>query len=140
MTHIEALELDRVPEHLVVLGGGYVGPDLAQAFRRFRSRVTIIERNATLIHREYADITAAMAELLLDEEIQISTDMEVKRVLGRSGEGVRLEWHRAGADLVIERTDLLVAAGHTPSTDGIGLDTAGAELDARVYVQVNERL
>ena len=140
ITHIEALELDRVPEHLLVLGGGYVGLELAQAFRRFGSRVTIIERNATLIHREDADVTAAIAELFIDEGIEISTDTDVKRVLGRSGERVRLECRRAGADLVVEGTDLLVAAGRTPNTDGIGLDIAGVELDGRGYVRVNERL
>lgn len=140
MTHIEALELDRVPEHLIVLGGGYVGMELAQAFRRFGSRVTIIERNATLIHREDADVTAAMNELFVDEGIEVSIDTDVKRVLGRSGADVRLDCQRAGADLVIDGTDLLVAAGRTPNTDGIGLEAAGVELDARGNVRVNERL
>jgi pyruvate/2-oxoglutarate dehydrogenase complex dihydrolipoamide dehydrogenase (E3) component len=140
LTHIEALELDRVPEHLIVLGGGYIGLELAQAFRRFGSRVTLIERNTTLIHREDEDVTAAIAELFIDEGIEIFTDTNVKRVLGRSGEGVRLECRRAGADLVIDGTDLLIAAGRAPNTDGIGLDIAGVELDSRGYVRVNERL
>lgn len=140
MTHIEALELDRVPEHLVVLGGGYIGLELAQAFRRFGSRVTIIERNANLIHREDVDVTAAMTELFMDEGIELCVETEVQHVRGRSGESVRLECRRAGANLIVEGSHLLVAAGRTPNTDGIGLDTAGVVLDDRGYVRVNERL
>lgn len=140
LTHVEALELDRVPEHLIVLGGGYVGLEIAQAFRRFGSRVTVVERNATVIHREDTDVTAAMTELLTDEGIAISTGTVVERVVGTSGEGVRLECRQGGANLVIEGTDLLVAAGRTPNTDGIGLDMAGVELDDRGHVWVNERL
>lgn len=140
MTHIEALELDRVPEHLVVLGGGYIGLELAQAFRRFGSRVTIIERNANLIHREDVDVTAAMTELFMDEGIELCVETEVQHVRGRSGESVRLECRRAGANLIVEGSHLLVAAGRTPNTDGIGLDTAGVVLDDRGYVLVNERL
>jgi pyruvate/2-oxoglutarate dehydrogenase complex dihydrolipoamide dehydrogenase (E3) component len=140
MTHIEALELDRVPKHLIILGGGYVGLELGQAFRRFGSRVTVIDRNASLIHREDTDVTAAMGELFIDEGIELSLNTVVERVLGRSGEGVRLACRRAGADLVIEGTDLLVAAGRAPNTDGIGLDTAGVELDDQGHVRVTDRL
>src|SRR5262249_59895594 len=73
LTHIEALELDRVPEHLVVLGGGYVGLELSQSMRRFGSRVTIVERNARLLHREDQDISAALHELFKDEVIAAFT-------------------------------------------------------------------
>jgi pyruvate/2-oxoglutarate dehydrogenase complex dihydrolipoamide dehydrogenase (E3) component len=140
LSHIEALELDRVPEHLVVLGGGYAGLEFAQAFRRFGSRVTIVELNATVLGREDADVTAAIGDLLRDESIEVSTGTNVERVLGRSGERVSLHCRRGGADVVIEATDLLVTAGRTPNTDGIGLDAAGVELDGRGHVRVNERL
>jgi pyruvate/2-oxoglutarate dehydrogenase complex dihydrolipoamide dehydrogenase (E3) component len=140
LTHVEALELDRVPEHLVVLGGGYVGLEFAQAFRRLGSRVTVVELAASLLGREDADVTAAIGELFKDEGIEVSAGTTVERVAGRSGERVRLQCRRAGADVVIEGTDLLVAAGRTPNTDGIGLDVAGVELDSRGHVQVNERL
>ena len=73
LTHVEALDLDRVPEHLIVLGGGYVGLELAQAFRRFGSRVTVVERNGALIHREDPDVTEAMRELFRDEGIEVLT-------------------------------------------------------------------
>jgi pyruvate/2-oxoglutarate dehydrogenase complex dihydrolipoamide dehydrogenase (E3) component len=140
LTHVEALELDRVPQHLILIGGGYIGLELAQAFRRFGSQVTIVERNDTLIHREDADVTGAMTELFADERIATSTSTTVERVVGRSGESVRLECRYSLGNRVIEGTDLLVAAGRTPNTDGIGLEEAGVELDERGHVRVNERL
>ena len=140
LTHVEALELDRVPEHLVVLGGGYIGLELAQAFRRLGSRVTVVERNATLIHREDPDVTAAIEELFRDEGIEVSTGTALTRVEGVSGETVRLHGTRGGSEVVIEGTHLLAAGGRNPNTDGIGLDRAGIEVDARGHVKVNERL
>jgi pyruvate/2-oxoglutarate dehydrogenase complex dihydrolipoamide dehydrogenase (E3) component len=136
MTHVEALELDRLPEHLVVLGGGYVGLELAQAFRRFGSRVTVVERNGSLIHREDPDVTEAVRSLFRDEGIEVLTGVTVLRVEGRSGESVRLQSSRGA----IEGSDLLVAGGRTPNTDGIGLEKVGVEIDGRGHVKVNERL
>ncbi|AMV40164.1 dihydrolipoyl dehydrogenase family protein [Planctomyces sp. SH-PL62] len=136
LTHVEALELDRLPEHLLVLGGGYVGLELAQAFRRFGSRVTIVERNGALIHREDEDVTKAVERLLRDEGIEIRTGTAVERVEGTSGDSVRL--HTAGG--AIEGTHLLVAGGRTPNTDGIGLESVGVEVDARGHIKVDERL
>jgi pyruvate/2-oxoglutarate dehydrogenase complex dihydrolipoamide dehydrogenase (E3) component len=140
LTHVEALELDQLPGHLIVLGGGYVGLELAQALRRFGSRVTVVERNGSLIHREDPDVTEAVEELFRDEGIEVATGSEVRRVEGVSGASVRLHATRGGADVVIEGTHLLVAGGRTPNTDGIGLDTAGVETDERGHVKVNERL
>ena len=140
MTHVEALELDRVPEHLVVLGGGYVGLELAQAMRRFGSRVTVIERNDALAHREDRDVSEALRELFDDEGIEVRTGTRVDRVEGRSGESVRLRATCDGAEVVIEGSDLLVASGRTPNTDGIGLEAAGIERDERGFVKVDERL
>ncbi|MFI5459539.1 MAG: dihydrolipoyl dehydrogenase family protein [Isosphaerales bacterium] len=140
LTHVEALELDRVPPHLVVLGGGYVGLEMAQAFRRLGSRVTVVERNGTLIHREDPDVTAAVGDLFRDEGIEVSTGTTLTRVEGASGETVRLHGTRGGAAVVIEGTHLLAAGGRTPNTDGIGLERAGIALDTRGHVKVNERL
>ena len=136
MTHIEALELDRVPKHLLVLGGGYVGLEMAQALRRFGSRVTVIERNDALAHREDRDVSEALRELFDDEGIEVLTATPVARVEGRSGESVRLHATHG----VIEGSDLLVASGRTPNTDGIGLETAGIERDDRGFIKVDERL
>jgi pyruvate/2-oxoglutarate dehydrogenase complex dihydrolipoamide dehydrogenase (E3) component len=140
LTHVEALELDRVPGHLIVLGGGYVGLELAQAMRRFGSRVTVLERNAALIHREDPDVTAAVTELFRDEGIEVLTGTMLTRVEGTSGESVRLHATRGGAEMVIEGTHLLAAAGRTPNTDGIGLEKAGVEVDEHGHVKVDDRL
>ncbi len=140
MTHVEALELERVPEHLIVLGGGYVGLELAQAARRFGSRVTVIEIGARLLGREDADVGTAMLELFQDEGIEVLLGSEPRLVEGRSGEQVRVHLETAKGGHVVEGTDLLVAAGRTPNTDGIGFERAGIDLDARGYVKVNPRL
>lgn len=140
MTHVEALELDRVPKHLVVLGGGYVGIELAQAMRRFGSRVTVIERNDALVHREDRDVSEALRELFEDEGITVRTGTCIDYVRGRSGEFVKLQVTRDGAQDVIEGSDLLVASGKIPNTDGIGLEAVGIERDHRGFVKVDERL
>jgi pyruvate/2-oxoglutarate dehydrogenase complex dihydrolipoamide dehydrogenase (E3) component len=136
LTHVEALDLDHLPEHLIVLGGGYVGLELAQAYRRFGSRVTVVERNGSLIHREDPDVTEAIERLFRDEGIEVLTGTAALRVEGRSGQSVRLHAARGA----IEGTHLLVAGGRTPNTDGIGLEKAGVETDEHGHVKVNERL
>lgn len=136
LTHVEALELGEVPEHLIVLGGGYVGLELAQAFRRFGSRVTVVEPNNVLISREDSDVTEAMGQLFRDEGIEVKTDTVVEQVEGQSGNSVRLRTTRGN----LEGTHLLAAAGRTPNTDGIGLEKTGVEVDQRGHVKVNERL
>jgi pyruvate/2-oxoglutarate dehydrogenase complex dihydrolipoamide dehydrogenase (E3) component len=140
MTHVEALDLERLPDRLIVLGGGYVGLELAQAFRRFGSGVTVIERGPQLAGREDPDVAAALFDLFRHEDITVLVDADVRRVEGRSGETVRVEVDTAGGVHVIEGTDVLIAAGRTPNTRDIGLEQAGIELDARGYVVVNERL
>ena len=139
MTHVEALDLDRLPERLIVIGGGYVGLELGQAFRRFGSRVTVIDRNDALAHREDRDVSEALRELFEDEGIEVHTGARVERVEGRSGESVRLRVKRDGVEGWIEGTDILVAAGRLPNTDGIGLEDAGIERDERGFVKVDDR-
>jgi pyruvate/2-oxoglutarate dehydrogenase complex dihydrolipoamide dehydrogenase (E3) component len=136
MTHVEALDLGELPGHLIVLGGGYVGLELAQAFRRFGSRVTVVERNGALIHREDPDVTEAIERLFRDEGIEVWTGAAVDRVEGRSGEAVHLLTGRGA----VEGTHLLVAGGRTPNTDGIGLEKAGVETGEKGHVKVDERL
>jgi pyruvate/2-oxoglutarate dehydrogenase complex dihydrolipoamide dehydrogenase (E3) component len=140
LTHIEALELDYIPKHLLVLGGGFIGAEFAQAMRRFGSRVTVIEHNPRLIHREDEDVSAALEELFRDEGIDVLTNTDITRVEGKSGGSVKLIGTRDGSKLALEGTDLLVAAGRTPNTDGIGLEAAGVETTPQGYIKVNERL
>lgn len=140
LTHIEALELDRVPEHLIVIGGGYVALELSQAMRRFGSRVTVIDRNGRLLHREDDDVTEALAGLFNDEDITTCLKAHIKRVSGRSGDSVAVAFEQAGSETTLRGSHLLVASGRTPNTENIGLELAGIELTDRGYVKVNERL
>lgn len=140
LTNIEVLELDYLPSHLIVLGGGYVGLELAQAYRRFGSRVTIIEHGPQLAGREDADVAEAIMRILSDEGIDVLLSAETLRVEGRSGEEVSLHVRTSSGERTIEGSDILVAAGRRPNTSGIGLDLAGVALDERGYIRVNERL
>ena len=140
LTHIEALELDQVPKHLLVIGGGYIGLELSQAMRRFGSKVTMIDRNDRLMHREDDDVTEALQKLFQDEGIDLVLNATVKRVSGKSGQSVRMVIEQRGAEKTLEGSHLLVAAGRSPNTDGIGLELAGVELTNRGHIKVNERL
>ena len=140
LTHIEALELDEVPEHLLVIGGGYVGMELSQAMRRFGSKVSVIDRNDRLLHREDDDVTEALGTLFEDEGIELILNTRIKRISGKSGQSVRVVTEQNGTEKTFEGTDLLVAAGRVPNTAGLGLESAGVELTNRGYIKVNERL
>jgi pyruvate/2-oxoglutarate dehydrogenase complex dihydrolipoamide dehydrogenase (E3) component len=140
MTHVEALDLDRLPEHVIVLGGGYVGLELAQALRRFGSAVTVIERGPQVAAAEDPDVAQAVQENFASEGIEVLLDTQVRQVDGLSGEKIRVRIDGRDGKQTIEGTDLLVATGRTPNTRGIGVEAAGIELDAHGYIKVNERL
>jgi pyruvate/2-oxoglutarate dehydrogenase complex dihydrolipoamide dehydrogenase (E3) component len=140
LTHVEVLELDRLPSHLIVLGGGYVGVEFAQAFRRFGSHVTILEFGKQLLGREDADVAVAVLKILEEDGIDVVLGADTQEVEGRSGDAVRLRVKTPGGVRTIEGSDVLVAAGRTPNTREIGLEQAGIELDARGVVKVDDRL
>jgi pyruvate/2-oxoglutarate dehydrogenase complex dihydrolipoamide dehydrogenase (E3) component len=140
MTHVEALDLDRLPGHVIVLGGGYVGLELAQALRRFGSAVTVIEHGRQLAAAEDSDVAQAILENFQSEGIEVLLETRVRDVEGLSGQKIKLRIENSHGQQTIEGTDLLVATGRTPNTQRIGLETAGIELDARGYIKVNERL
>lgn len=140
MTHVDALELDRLPEHLVVLGGGFVGLELSQAMRRFGSRVTILERGRQLIDREDPDVSEAILHMFQDEGIEVLLNTELLEVEGLSGQGVRTRLRNPQGERTLEGSDLLVAIGRVPNTQGLGLEKTGVEMDDRGYIRVNERL
>jgi pyruvate/2-oxoglutarate dehydrogenase complex dihydrolipoamide dehydrogenase (E3) component len=140
LTHIEALELDYVPSHLVVLGAGYVGLEMAQAYRRFGSRVTVVEGGPQILSREDPDAADAVQRILGDEGVEFLTSTQTRKVAGRSGKDVTVTVHTASGEATIQASDLLVAVGRVPNTAGIGLEKTGVELDDRGYIRVNERL
>jgi len=140
LTHVEALELDTVPEHLLILGGGYIGLEFAQAMRRLGSRVTIMERNDRLLYREDPDVSEAVTKLFQEEGIVIVTNTSLGRVEGKSGQGVRLHGSRRQSEIIVEGSHLLVATGRLPNTEGIGLEVGGVKTTAQGFVEVNERL
>ncbi|HEY4814105.1 MAG TPA: FAD-dependent oxidoreductase [Chthoniobacterales bacterium] len=140
LTHIEALDLDHLPEHLLIIGGSYIGLELAQAMRRFGSRVTIIERNARLARREDEDVTEMLSDIFRGEGIDIVTGATITNIEGKSGARVRLHAVRNEEKVELEGTHILVASGRTPNTQNIGLELAGVETTGSKHVKVNERL
>jgi pyruvate/2-oxoglutarate dehydrogenase complex dihydrolipoamide dehydrogenase (E3) component len=140
LTHIEALELDKVPKHLLVIGGGYIGLELAQAMRRFGSKVTVIDRNPRLLHREDDDVTEALQHFLEEEGVEFALSAQVRQVSGKSGKSVKITIEQGGKEKTFKGSHLLVAAGRTPNTGGLGFDLAGVKLTAKGYIQVNEHL
>jgi pyruvate/2-oxoglutarate dehydrogenase complex dihydrolipoamide dehydrogenase (E3) component len=140
LTHIEALELDYLPAHMILIGAGYVGLEMAQAYRRFGSRVTVIEPALRIMTREDPDVADELQLILGSEGIRFIMEAEILEVRGRSGEAVAVSVRTASSVHAIEGSDILVATGRIPNTDGIGLDVAGVDLDGRGYIRVNERL
>src|SRR3989454_11640802 len=140
LTHVEALELDEVPEHLLVIGGGYVGIELSQAMRRFGSRVSVTDRNNRLMSREDADVCEALLSLLEDEGIELVLGAAINRESGKSVDSVSIVVEQYGGEKDQAGTHLLVAAGRTPNTEGLGLELAGVELTENGFIKVNDRL
>lgn len=133
------MELDAVPAHLLVLGGGYIGLEFGQMFRRFGSKVTIVQRAKQLLGREDADVAEAVADVLRDDGIDVLLDTAALSVAPR-GDGLALTVKAGREERTIEGSHLLVAAGRTPNTDDLNLQAAGVETDEKGFVVVNERL
>ncbi len=140
MTHIEALDLQRRPEHLIVLGGGYVGLEMSQALRRLGTRITLIERSSQLVPNEDPDVSEAVLQLFRDEGIEVLLGTHALRVDGLSGGHVSLHLQSESGPRTIDGTDILVALGRTPNTSGIGFDKAGIEVTDKGHIRVNDRL
>lgn len=134
------MELDTLPEHLLVLGGGYVGLEFAQMFRRFGSRVTIVQRGPQLLGREDADVAEAVAGILREDGIEVLLNTEAVRATSGTPGEVQLVVGANGTERVLVGSHVLVATGRVPNTDRLALDAAGVETDARGYVRVNAKL
>jgi pyruvate/2-oxoglutarate dehydrogenase complex dihydrolipoamide dehydrogenase (E3) component len=139
LTNSSMMAVDSLPEHLVILGGSYVGLEFGQMYRRFGSAVTIIQRNERLIPREDEDVSQAIRAILEEEGVRILTAADV---IGVEGQGGKVAVSVATAEEVSEviGSHLLVATGRRPNTDDLGLDQAGVEIDERGYVEVDSWL
>lgn len=131
--------LDTLPDHLVVLGGSYVALEFAQMFRRFGSRVTVLERASQLLKKEDADVAGAVDNLLREENIDIRLNCAIEHVQ-KDGEGVSVLMASDGKPDRVSGSHILVALGRTPNTEALNLPAAGVETDQRGFVKVNERL
>jgi pyruvate/2-oxoglutarate dehydrogenase complex dihydrolipoamide dehydrogenase (E3) component len=140
LTSDSMMELEVLPEHLIVVGGSYVGLEFAQMYRRFGSRVTVVEMGSRLVGREDTDVSEAVQQILAAEDIEIRLDAKCIALDadGRDRVRVRVDC-RLGAPTVTG-THVLLAVGRTPNTDDLGLERAGVEIDARGYIRVNETL
>jgi pyruvate/2-oxoglutarate dehydrogenase complex dihydrolipoamide dehydrogenase (E3) component len=133
------MELDVVPEHLLVLGGGYIGLEFGQLFRRFGSRVTIVQSASQLLTREDADIAEEVAHILQQDGVEIVLNAKATRV-SKSDGSLRLEVQQRESSISLAGSHLLVATGRVPNSDRLNLDAAGIETGDRGFIQVNERL
>lgn len=134
------MELDDVPEHLLVLGGGYIGLEFGQMFRRFGSAVTIVQRGPALMAREDPDVAEAVAGIMREDGIEVLLDAKATSVEPRPNGGIRLTVEAAGKSRVVTGSHLLVAAGRVPNSDRLNLPAAGVETDGRGFVRVDDEL
>lgn len=139
LTNATLMELTELPAHLLVLGGGYIGLEFGQMFRRFGSRVTIVHRGDQILPREDPDIAAGLQQALQTEGIRFVLNARTTRVERKGGE-ISLTFDAPDGTQVVSGSHLLVATGRLPNTDDLGLEQAGVETDARGYIKVNARL
>jgi pyruvate/2-oxoglutarate dehydrogenase complex dihydrolipoamide dehydrogenase (E3) component len=137
MTNVSILELDTLPEHLIIVGGGYIALEFAQMYRRFGADVTVVQRGPRLAGREDPDVSAAIQDILQNEGISVQLNADAISV-ARDGDGVALTARSDAAKIV--GSHLLIAVGRRPNTDDLSLDRAGVRADARGYIAVDDQL
>jgi pyruvate/2-oxoglutarate dehydrogenase complex dihydrolipoamide dehydrogenase (E3) component len=139
LDNISIMELDAVPGHLLILGGGYIGLEFGQLFRRFGSRVTIVQSAGQLLTREDSDIAEEVARILRQDGVEIVLNAKATRA-GQADGGIRLEVQQQGRATTLAGSHLLVATGRVPNSDTLNLEAAAIQTDARGFIKVNERL
>jgi pyruvate/2-oxoglutarate dehydrogenase complex dihydrolipoamide dehydrogenase (E3) component len=140
LTNSGMMELDRVPEHLVIIGGSYIGLEFAQMFRRFGARVTIVERGPRLIAREDLDVSVTIHHILEEEGVDVRLDAECIALRKPAGDGIEVDLACAAPSRSVRGSHLLLAVGRTPNTGDLDLDKAGVAVDARGYITVDDAL
>lgn len=139
LDNVSIMELDDVPEHLLVLGGGYIGLEFGQMFRRFGSRVTIIQNGHQLLAREDSDVAEEVTKILREDGIEVLLDTKGIRVSNVDGD-VQLQVESAGVARMLAGSHLLVATGRVPNSDTLDLSRTGVCTDHHGFIQVNDRL
>jgi pyruvate/2-oxoglutarate dehydrogenase complex dihydrolipoamide dehydrogenase (E3) component len=139
LTNASIMQLTELPEHLLVVGGGYIGLEFGQMFRRFGSRVTVVHRNDHLLPREDADVTEELQKALESEGIRFVLNARTTRVDKQDGQ-VALSWEAGGRSETAHGSHLLVATGRRPNTEDLGLEQAGVQTDRQGFIRVNNRL
>lgn len=139
LTSTSIMELYKIPEHLIIIGGGYIGLEFGQMYRRFGSKVTIIESNTTFLHKEDKDVANCIHDFLQEEKIKILVGMEITEVK-KYGEGISISLKSGGQKKSIRGSHLLVAAGRTPNADLLNVNAAGIATDGHGFIIVNEYL
>ena len=134
------MELDAVPKHLLIMGGGYIAIEFGQMFHRYGSQVTIIERGEQLLAREDSDVAEEVYKILREDGIDVRLKTAATRVETNEHGEIQLTVSGDGSEVTVKGSHLLIAAGRRPNTDHLNLDAAGIELDEKGYVKVNERL
>jgi pyruvate/2-oxoglutarate dehydrogenase complex dihydrolipoamide dehydrogenase (E3) component len=134
------MELDTVPKHLIVLGGSYIALEFGQMFRRFGSRVTVIQRSAHLLSREDTDVADEVAKILREDGIEILLETSTSHVIQNSHGDIELTVRTPGGEQTLTGSHFLVATGRVPNTDWLNLEATGVQTDKRGFIQVNERL
>ncbi len=135
LTSTSVMELDALPEHLLILGGGYIGLEFAQMFRRFGSEVTVVQRGGQLLPREDKDVADAVADILREDGVTVLLGATTQQVSAENGVTLTLEGGKT-----LTGSHLLVATGRTPNTDSLSLDAAGIRTDKKGYIEVSDRL
>lgn len=134
------MELDEVPDHLIVIGGGYVGLEFGQMFRRFGASVTIVQRGDQVLTREDKDVAEEVVEILREDGIDVLLETEASRVDQTEKGRIRLTVEGSEGERTLSGSHLLIAAGRVPNTEQLNLEAAGVEIGKRGHVQVNEKL
>ena len=134
------MELGELPEHLLIIGGGYIGLEFGQMFRRFGCRVSVIQRGANLLAREDPDVAAEVAKIMREDGLELLLETKPVRVERAANGAIQLTVQTPSGERALAGSHVLMAAGRVPNTDWLNLDAAGIQTDKRGFIQVNERL